>query len=422
MASRRSSTPLRRFGGARGLTVAVGCVALLVVSACSSSSSKSNSSGSAASGSGGGSCSTPNKSPITVSVVADLSGQSPTLITHGKGTVAAATTAVNIANTTGGIDCHPIKLKVHDAAASPTGVSQAFRAAIDDKPVAITGFTFSGILAGSVPLVSQAKIPYMGTSPVFAGVANLPFFYSTQLANSVLGADSVEALKRQMGGSLQGKRVAAEGSSNSATTDEFLAAIKQGVEAAGGTYGPVFRDSTSFTEWSSQAVNTVSSKADALITSMSDATMITIADALKTANFSGKLVNLIPSTDRVFKQINNTPSFSSLRVTNFPTEGTPLAQAVTAAGASLSDANGSFYFGQEFAAATFLVAVLRKCGATCSTDAFVKTVTDYGPFTVPLNGLFGPMTFNKTVAVYPASVASLASSGQVELVGGTLSS
>ena len=150
--------------------------------------------------------------------------------------------------------------------------------------------------------------------------------------------------------------------------------------------------------------------------------MLTLADALKTAKYSGPLIGIFAAPDTVFQKINNTPPYSTLRSAAFPTDGTPLADAVTAAGASLSDANASSYFGQEFAAATVLLAALRKCGAKCDTDQFVKAVDAVVPFTVPLNGLLGPMTFNKTVATYPVGLAQMGASQKVELVGGNLSS
>ncbi len=398
----------------RGLMVIGGCVAMLGAAGCSSDSS-SGSKGSASNAAAGGSCSA-NQSDIKLSVIADLSGPSPTTITAGRAVIAAATTAVHLANTSGGVDCHQLKLIVHDGAGTEAGWTQAVRQAINESPVAITGFGHSGFLGSAVPLIAQAKVPWMSTTPVFAGVAKLPFFYSTQLSNADLGAHAAEVAKRALGGSLQGKRVAFEGASNSATTDEVEAGLKKAVEADGGTVGPDIRDPLAFTEWSSQAVNVVASKADAVVATTADAAMLTMADALKTARYAGQLVSVQSVTDRVFQVINNSPGFSSLREVQFPTAGTPLASAVTAAGASLTDASGSGYFGQEFAAATYLVATLRKCGAKCSADQFPKAVTSVGSFTVPLNGLLGPIKFdNSTVATYPAGMVQL-QAGKVAFV------
>ncbi|ODU04531.1 MAG: hypothetical protein ABS81_09690 [Pseudonocardia sp. SCN 72-86] len=380
----------------RTIGIAALGAALLAVTACSSPSTASSG------GVTGGNC-TESKTPVKISVIADLSGASPTLVVHGKAVVAAATTAAHLANTSGGVNCAPVQLVVHDGAASAAGVTQAVRDSINGKSVAVTGFAISGFLAGSVPLITQAKIPWMSTSPTFQGVADIPYFYSTQVANKTLGTDAAEALKRELGGSLAGKKIAFEGTTNSATVDEILASLTAAVQAEGGTVGPVFRDPSVFTEWSSQAANAVSAGVDAVASMSSDSTNIVMNGALKTAGFDGKFLSIVSATDATFAKIAN-PDFISMRNAAFPLPGTPLGAAVQESGASLDDANASSYFGQEFAAATALVDTLRKCGDDCTADKFASTVSAYGDYTVPLDGLYGPMKFDPRVATMPVTI------------------
>ncbi len=396
----------------RNAGIAAVSVAALALSACSSSTDSD-------AGVTGGNC-TSTKEPVKISVIADLSGPSPALMSHGKAVVAAATTAAHLSDTSGGINCAPIQLMVHDGAGSSAGVTQAVRDAINDRPAAITGFAISGFLAGAVPLINQSKIPWMSTSPAFEGVADTPFFYSTQIANKVLGERAAEALKRELGGSLAGKRIAFEGTTNSATVDEVLAAMTTAVQAEGGSVGPVFRDSTVVTDWSSQAAKVTSENVDAVTSVGTDAGMIVMNQALKTANFGGKYLSILSATDAALSKVDS-DSFLSMRNVNFPTEGSPLGDAVVAAGASLSDANASGYFGQEFAAASALIQTLRKCGNDCNADEFTKTVSGFGPYTIPLNALLGTMEFTPREATMPVGVFRWdASSGKTVQVGSDL--
>lgn len=336
---------------------------------------------------------TGSESKVSIAWIGDLSGN-PVLVANGKSALAGANLAVKEVNDAGGIACHQIELSVSDEAADPAVTATVIRAAIDKAPVAITGLTISSLLAGSVATVASAKIPWMGTSPIFKGVDTLPFFFSTQMANTVGGSIDVQALKQIMGGSLAGKKVAIEGNTPSATVDEIIGSITAGLAAEGVKDPMIIRDPIATTSWASQAANVVAGGVDAIITLASDGQTKLMGAALSTAGYKGvHLSHIFSNAAPTFAAINS-PKFSALRDVNAATPGSEVEKALKDAGLSVDDANlAPGYFGREYAAMYTLAQALTKCGIPCSTDAFVAAVTSLGKVMVPHNVVPGGVDF-----------------------------
>lgn len=138
----------------KNLLLAASLSALVVVAGCGS---RSGSSGQATSpASAGSGRSAPSGTPITLAVVAELSGAQASIGQPWKDGVDAAVKEINA---DGGILGHPVKTFTADTQSDTAKSVAAIRFALDKKPYAVIGPVLSDSLVVDVKLTGPAKVP-----------------------------------------------------------------------------------------------------------------------------------------------------------------------------------------------------------------------------------------------------------------------
>ena len=202
---------------ARGSVTAVGVLALVALSACSSSSKSASSPTTGAGASSGAVSSKASGTPISIGMINQENtpaGSFPEM----RESLQASLSYIN--NDLGGVNGHPLKLTTCISDASAPASANCAREMVSDKVVAVTaGVDFGS--AGSLPVLQAAKIPYVGGEPI------LPPELTNAVSYSFVGG-SVGAFPGQayyIAKVLKAKKVA------------ILTTANPAGEAAAGTYG-----------------------------------------------------------------------------------------------------------------------------------------------------------------------------------------
>jgi branched-chain amino acid transport system substrate-binding protein len=381
----KSAKKGRRVGRTLAVAVALG----LLAAACGSSSN--NSSG-ATTTSGGG---TPaNTDPFDIPVLGDLSGP---LAANGAAGVAGIQAAIKAFNDAGGADGHKVNLEAAvDAASTAAGATAAATQVVSKNPIAITGQVASVGLAGMVPTLQQAAIPYVSSQSLDSLLLPTPqkWFYTTSSTSDQQAQLEVSGMKALLGGSLSGKKIAFVGLA-SPSVDVTLAAIKKKIEDEGGSLTATERNATAqISSFSAQAANIAGAKPDGVITVDSTANTVITAKALNDAGYTGPMTSSTGANDDTMLKTVNLPNLFVPRTYNSVQDSKTMSDAATAAGIS-SDKTNNAFFAQGYTAGLVLAAALKKCGFPCSVAEFEKAADSIGTVDIGDVG-FAPLTFSAT--------------------------
>ena len=142
----------------RTLILGTVCASLAIVSGCANNTPKSGDSAGAGATSNG----TATGTPIVVGEFGSLSGSESTF---GTSTDNGLKLAVNQINAAGGIDGHPLTVKVYDDEGKPDSALTVVQRLINqDKPVAIIGEVASKLSIQAAPACNAAKVPMISPS------------------------------------------------------------------------------------------------------------------------------------------------------------------------------------------------------------------------------------------------------------------
>ena len=370
----------RRFGKLGALACAI---ALLAAACGDDGGSKSATATTVSGGSATATAATP-KQPFTVAIVSDMTGASsgPLGIPGANG----IQLALKQANDAGGVNGHMIEIKIHDTLSTADGGATAAQAAVAGKPTVIALPGVSSAVNGGLPTYSAAKIPAVAV-PAFDNMVfpTTPWWFSIGTTTRQYAEMFLAQLKNQLGGTVKGKKIAAEYiavPSGQAVSDATVALLKKEGAEVVGNYG-LANGSSSF---ASQAQEIVSSGAVAVTVSDSATAAVIITKALQTAGFTGYILGSQGSNDaNTLKTVNN-EKFHVIRPVNEPTAGDQMS--TDAAKYNLSAAGA--YFGQGYAVGSFIVQVLKTCTDTCSPADFTKAAENLGTVNLPAGLAFGP--------------------------------
>jgi ABC-type branched-subunit amino acid transport system substrate-binding protein len=225
---RRSSATLIRFG-----TVLV--VATCLVTACSSSNNSSATGGSSAPGTGAASAPASGSStgdaasgtPIKVMVIAPFTFA----LAPSKANYDAVSVQAKLQNAKGGINGHPVEVIGCDDQDDANVAAACAQEAVDEKVVALVG-TFTLQPASIYPAIDKAGIPIIGSWQVGGEDYTSPNSWPIMEPNDMQLAAAGAYMVKDKGCA----KVGYMGVDLGAPTAGSVAAIKAGVESAGGTF------------------------------------------------------------------------------------------------------------------------------------------------------------------------------------------
>jgi ABC-type branched-subunit amino acid transport system substrate-binding protein len=338
------------------------------------------------SGSGG-----PAAKGYRVKVIADLTG--PLAAGIGAPSYAGIKAAFDTINAAGGVNGRPIDYSVIDGLSTPAGSQAAARQAVGATPIVIMGATVSSGLAARQQVLAAAKIPEIDTSTDDdLLVKPEPWFYSIIETSRQTTDVLVAGAKQALGGSLTGKTVAIEGIA-SAGADPIIKGLKKEIEAGGGRVSTTERLNPGAANFTSQAQNIVSSKADALISVDIAANAVTVGEALVTAGFTGPIISSGAGDATSLKAVN-APNFVAQQQVPTPPAGGVLAQAAAKNGAT-SQLN-NLYFSAGWVAAYLAESALEGCAKDCSSADLQKKLDGLGSKSIPGDATYGPIKISAT--------------------------
>ena len=356
-----------------------GVITVIAAGACSSTSKPSSSNGGSASQAA-------TKTPYEIAMVDDITGGNSS---NGAQTQAGTTAAVYAINAAGGVNGHPLKLATLDAQSTAAGAETAFRSAVADNPLAITGAISSVGEQAAAAIQISSGIPQVVASYPVTALENEPFWYSLSPSPTQSATEQVDGLKAVLG-TLSGKKIALEGLQSPAT-DAILAQAQSVITADGGSVGPVINDPLQFSDWSSQAANVKAAHADAVLINHTGPMTALIAKALVTAGFAGPIDSAeAQSSDALFQEVAAS-NFNAIRETAAPKPGTAAYTAAKNTG-GLSLAGTGFY-GKAWASVYAIAAALKSCGSQCSSSSIEAGLQGLHNYAVPGGILLGPINF-----------------------------
>lgn len=215
-----------RSKGRRAVAVAVLAIAAMTVAACSSSK-ESTGSGGTTKGSGSTAGSTATGTPYVVGSIVSMTGSSSSQWADSAPELQAW---ASWTNAHGGINGHPVQLKIEDDKSTPSAGLQAAKKLINEKVFALIGGGSSTASAWATA-IQEAGIPVIGGAPAGGPPwGSNPLFYPT----STSGMASTYLLAKgavERGVTKIGVAYCAE----AATCSAILPLVKGSTTAAGGT-------------------------------------------------------------------------------------------------------------------------------------------------------------------------------------------
>lgn len=328
------------------------------------------------------------KSPITIALVADLTG---TDSASGQTSQAGVETAVAEINASGGVNGAPLRVSTYDTQSAVGPAQAAIRAATTSKPAAITGILLSTESTVGASIISSGGVPWVSESYPTAALNKASYWFTTSPTDDEISTGTVESLKSIMGGSLAGKKVAFEGTDLPAVKSH-ISLMSAAVTKEGGTVSTTITDQIGLSSWASQAQSVVSSGANAFIINADEPDTAVVAKALSVAGFRGPILSTESSSSDSLLSNVNLPNFYVVRETVDQPRTSAIYRFVSTVGANAQNVNNP-NFGKEYIATYVIAAVLTKCGATCPVDNFVKTLRGLGDISIPNNISVGPLNF-----------------------------
>ena len=331
-----------------------------------------------------------NTDPYVVPLLGDMTGA---FAANGAAGVAGIQAAVKVVNDAGGINGHPIKLSAPiDSMSTADGATQAAVQAVSSKPVVMTGQVYSGGLAGMVPTMDQAKIPYVSASSLDSILLPKPssWFFTTSSTSAQQAVLEVGQMKALLGGSLTGKKIGFVGLA-SPSVDGTLTDIKKLIEQEGATLNVTERTASGqVSSFSAQAANIASAKPDALITVDSAANTVIVAKAVTDAGYKGPITSSTGANDDGTLKAINLANFYAPRTYNSAADSKIMGDAASKAG--VTDKTNNAFFAQGYTTGMALIEGLKKCGFPCTASTFPAAMESVTNVTLGDVG-FGPLQF-----------------------------
>jgi branched-chain amino acid transport system substrate-binding protein len=303
-------------------------------------------------------------------------------------------------NTTGGIQCHPVKIYAMDDGSSPSQAAADAEDLIQNKKViAVVGVAQPIVLDATRSVTSKAGIPIVGGDLFGLAWNTDPLLFpqgTSAISSFAVGlqaaAESVKATKA-------GVLYCVEASICSALNEHF-----DGIAKAAGVQ-PVFKQSMSLTQTSftSNCQNAKAAGAQVLYLGMEGASMARVANSCASIGYNPVIAApglAVPASIESNTQLQKNGVYLGAAVAPFDANLTPAQKAFRAAvdrfanGASI-DQNAM----QGWVAGKLFEAALNQVGAALRTRAATTADVLDGLYTLPKNetleGLSPPLNYTK---------------------------
>jgi branched-chain amino acid transport system substrate-binding protein len=366
----------------RSAVIAVVAVALsLLLAACSSSQGSS----SEASGSGGGSTKT-----FTVGFIGTLSGPLEAL-----GSAWLAGLQASLAYQAKHGAPYTISVNAQDDRDDPSTAVTAARSIYAGDPLAIVGIPASDIGAAIAPLALANKVPVIGTGILPPENA---YSYAAGLDITQTFADEVPLFKYLARQSGRPQTRLALLASDTASGHKSVAPVQSLIKGSSVSLVSTQYIDVTGTSFDAQAAEVVASKANIVGVTNTATSMVSIVHSLRSAGFTGAIVNYwAGASDVMLKQLNdpNVYVYRDFADPSEPAAATMVQDAKSVGGAApQSFVNGNYYT-QGWVIGELLMNVLKACGSSCNAQSF-NTALQTKASSINTAGLTGANGFTTT--------------------------
>jgi ABC-type branched-subunit amino acid transport system substrate-binding protein len=372
-------------GGASATTAATATTASATTAGAATTESAPSTTGAGTSATTAGK---PTGDPYKIAIVSDLTGVAVSTGGPGANGFQAAFGAINDA---GGVNGHPIEFSTFDTLSTADGGVQALQAALAKKPDVIASGNNSTILAAQQTVLGSANVPLVGNVSIDALLYpnSTPWYFTMSTTSKQLGTYVAGGAMTQLGGSLNGKRVAIQGI-QAASVEPTIAAAEDFIAKNGGQVVAKERTPFQLVDFTAQAANIAAAKPDVVISFDNAPNSKIIVKALTNAGVTVPIMGGDSASDTAVLTSLATPNFITSRSGQEPVKGDQMSMA---AAAHDVDAVGA-YFTRGWAGAYMIADTLKRCGFPCAYKDFVAAAEAVGQLAVPANALFGPATWS----------------------------
>lgn len=264
------------------------------------------------------------------------------------------------------------------------------QSALSESVTAVTYCCNTSTFAALVPLLSQTSTPIVSLSATDDSLYPKPTENVYMIAPTAAqqAAAILAHIKTQLGGSLEGKKVAFL-HIDVAYGDTMAATLKEDVEAEGGTYVAEEKFDFTATSFGSQAQLIADAKPDAVALMGTDAQTVAPVQALRTAGLTTQpIVGYSGGNSDIIFESLAAENFSAVRSSVLPTDTTELGQLAAELGYA-DDLGSTFPDGWD--SADFIVQGLKQCGEDCDAAALNDVLNDIGEVTGSTETRYGPL-------------------------------
>lgn len=381
---------VRRAGRRVGVLTAASVLALSVTGAGMSSASMAHGRATSARATAARTVAKAKGGSLNIALTTDLTGEdAPSRKPFNEGVIAYFKTHAQI----GGRAVH---VHIFDGQYNPAIAPAVFRQAVSSHPAGIIDFVVSTSLQAAEPVLATAGIPCLCVGGPDSWY-NPPHPYSWAFtANPTIGDDArtyALAMKKVLGGSLKGKRIAISGDDTALLAliaSEFKALVlREGATVVNTQFG-----NTQETSWSGEAANIAQSKPDAVLEDTIGSAEIVQVKALETAGLTKTPIVAFPGLQYADITSLKLPNVFSVAPWPFGTaKGSGVYKAAKKLGYLADEVSYEFEFG--WGQAAVLAHALASCG-DCTGAKLEASLEHIKNFKIPGGDSFGPISFSST--------------------------
>lgn len=313
-----------------------------------------------------------------VAIVSELTGPAadPAGINHAAGAMAY----FEQLNAAGGINGHLIDYGTpYDTQGDATAASAAIRRALEQDPIAITGYILTNSVAGAEAVLDSAGVPalLLGGPDEWLGPPPKPWYFNVGHGNWQQGAALTRHAAKMLGG-LSGKKVALVGLQSTAVDGAYRAA-KAEIAAAGGTVTSERQIPLDQVDYTADAAAIVAEDPDVVQVYLIGTAATSFVKELQTAGYDGPILAWSAGAATHFLAEINSDNYYAVRDAVEPLETNVLGETAKAHG--LADRATNIDFAAGWAAAKILAEALKVCNG-CRGQELIKTLEDLPPLEV----------------------------------------
>ena len=395
MRARPSYPGARRY---RALAIGLLALPLVTLTACGNGggSSSNASSGGSASGS---SSAVASGGQYNVALISDLSGPFSSVSAPGA---AGVQVAVDNINANGGINFKKLNLTITDSQSSASLALSASQKAIATSPLALFMLSGSADAAAIGSLAQAAQVPLL--SPALSDTSVYPakpYLYQPSLTAQQNAQAMFEFVKQQEG-SLSGK-VVDVAAINSPYVQLIITDASKLLKAQGAKVNAAQQYNLPLASFATQANAIARDKPDVvLVLGATDDTPV-VSKALTQAGVAALQVGIPSGAGQQTLQQIGSPKYYGLTADPYASEAPGFLAAATQYGKK-ADVSGSIFAMSGWVAVYMVADALKQCGINCTGRQLNTALQHVSNLTVPDGVSYGPVAFTATNHVAVSTV------------------